>query len=451
MNVAQDASEARGSRIEERRSVEVPEISVRPGSVPETAGRHPRRSGRPAWSRRGVLTALGAAVPALALTGCGSSAGAAEGTGATATGGATAGSGATPQVRTPTVTVTPADGMKKAAFTSPVGIAVTDGTLSTVVVSGNDGSLLAGSFDAGRTRWTSTRHPYSGTKYTVTAKTDDGSEHTTSFVTKSPGETFVGRFTPEANSTSGVGMPVSIAFTHAVADRAAVEKAITVTAEPAVEIVGHWFGNTRLDFRPREYWAAGTKITLSLRLKDVEGADGVYGVQSKDVTFRIGRRQVSTVDLAKDTMTVERDGTAAASYPVTGGDTDHTTWSGIMVISERLRQTRMESSTVGLGDEYDIADVPHAQRLTTSGTFIHGNYWAASSVFGSGNTSHGCIGLRDAKGGADRSVPGLRFYDSSMLGDVVVVVNSGERTVEASNGLNGWNLSWADWKAGSAL
>ncbi|MFD6298511.1 Ig-like domain-containing protein [Streptomyces sp. NPDC060235] len=451
MNVAQDASEARGSRIEERRSVEVPEISVRPGSVPETAGRHPRRSGRPAWSRRGVLTALGAAVPALALAGCGSSADAAEGTGATATGGATAGSGATPQVRKPTVTVTPADGMKKAAFTSPVGIAVTDGTLSTVVVSGNDGSLLAGSFDAGRTRWTSTRHPYSGTKYTVTAKTDDGSEHTTSFVTKSPGETFVGRFTPEANSTSGVGMPVSIAFTHAVADRAAVEKAITVTAEPAVEIVGHWFGNTRLDFRPREYWAAGTKITLSLRLKDVEGADGVYGVQSKDVTFRIGRRQVSTVDLAKDTMTVERDGTTVASYPVTGGDTDHTTWSGIMVISERLRQTRMESSTVGLGDEYDIADVPHAQRLTTSGTFIHGNYWAASSVFGSGNTSHGCIGLRDAKGGADRSVPGHRFYDSSMLGDVVVVVNSGERTVEASNGLNGWNLSWADWKAGSAL
>lgn len=432
--------------------MEVPEISVRPESVPETAGRHRHRSGRPAWSRRGVLTALGAAVPALALTGCGASADAAEGTGAAATDGATTGSGATSsQVRKPTVSVTPADGTKKAAFTSPVEIAVTDGTLSTVVVSGNDGSILAGSFGEGRTRWTSTAHPYSGTKYTVTAKTADGSEHTANFVTKSPGETFVGRFTPEANSTSGVGMPVSIAFTHAVADRAAVEKAITVTAEPAVEIVGHWFGNTRLDFRPRDFWAAGTKITLSLRLRDVEGADGVYGVQSKDVVLHIGRRQVSTVDLAKETMTVERDGATLASYPVTGGDADHTTWSGIMVISERLRETRMESSTVGLGDEYDIADVPHAQRLTTSGTFIHGNYWAAASVFGSGNTSHGCIGLHDAKGGADRSVPGYRFYDSSMLGDVVVVENSGERTVEASNGLNGWNLSWADWKTGSAL
>jgi lipoprotein-anchoring transpeptidase ErfK/SrfK len=78
----------------------------------------------------------------------------------------------------------------------------------------------------------------------------------------------------------------------------------------------------------------------------------------------------------------------------------------------------MESSTVGLGDEYDISDVPHAQRLTTSGTFIHGNYWGSTSVFGSTNTSHGCIGLHDAKG---------------------------------ANGLNGWNLSWSDWKAGSAL
>ncbi|MDH6515314.1 IS1 family transposase [Streptomyces sp. SAI-208] len=46
---------------------------------------------------------------------------------------------------------------------------------------------------------------------------------------------------------------------------------------------------------------------------------------------------------------------------------------------------------------------------------------------------------------------GYRFYESSLLGDVVIVKNSGERTVEASNGLNSRNLSWADWKAGGAL
>jgi lipoprotein-anchoring transpeptidase ErfK/SrfK len=282
-------------------------------------------------------------------------------------------------------------------------------------------------------------------------KAQDAGKYTAEFSTKAPGATFVGYFTPEANSTSGVGMPVSINFTRAVKDRAAVQKAITVTAEPAVDVVGHWFSDTRLDFRPEEYWAAGTKITLSLRLRDVEGTDGVYGTQSKDVVFHIGREQISTVDLAKKTMTVRRDGKTLATYPVTGGDADHTTWAGIMVISERFKETRMESSTVGLGDEYDIPDVPHAQRLTTSGTFIHGNYWAAASVFGTTNASHGCIGLRDSQGANDNSTPGYAFYKSSMLGDVVVVKNSGDGTVAPSNGLNGWNLSWSDWQAGSAL
>lgn len=396
------------------------------------------------WSRRGILAALGAVPAATLLTGCGS--GSAD---------ASQGSAATASVRAATrkavVTVTPADGTTKADFTAPVEVTVTDGTLASVKVTGNDGSTLDGAYNDTRTTWTSSKNPYSGTKYTVAVTAQGGTEETAAFTTKSPGETFVGYFTPEAGSTSGVGMPVSINFTHAVSDKAAVQKAITVTAEPAVEIVGHWFSDTRLDFRPETYWAPGTTITLGLRLKDVQGTDGVYGVQSKDVTFHIGRRQISTVDLATKQMVVERGGETTATYPVSGGDSDHTTWSGIMVISERFKQTRMESSTVGLGDEYDISDVPHAQRLTTSGTFVHGNYWAAGSVFGSRNTSHGCVGLHDAKGANDSSVDGFKFYESSLLGDVVIVKNSGEKTVEPSNGLNGWNLSWSDWKAGSAV
>ncbi|MEU9914191.1 Ig-like domain-containing protein [Streptomyces sp. NPDC051001] len=395
------------------------------------------------WSRRGVLTVLGA-VPAAVLTGCGGSADAPEGVKSSA-------SAKVAATMKPVVSVSPADGTRKAGFGDPVEVTVTDGTLASVEVTGNDGSTLAGTYNDAKTRWTSTRNPYSGTRYTVTARAEGADAQTATFTTRSPGETFVGYFTPEADSTSGVGMPVSINFTHAVSDKAAVEKAITVTAHPAVEVVGHWFGDTRLDFRPRTYWAAGTTITLGLRLKDVEGQDGVYGTQSKDVTFHIGREQISTVDLAAKEMVVKRDGATYATYPVSGGDADHTTWSGIMVISERFKETRMESSTVGLGDEYDISDVPHAQRLTTSGTFVHGNYWASASVFGSRNTSHGCIGLRDAKGADDSSVAGYRFYESSMLGDVVIVRNSGEETVDPANGLNGWNLSWADWKTGSAL
>ncbi|MEU6257840.1 Ig-like domain-containing protein [Streptomyces sp. NPDC047043] len=396
------------------------------------------------WSRRGLLAVLGIAPAAAALTGCSSSAGASEGTTKSDT-------SAKAAAKRPTVSVTPADGTKKAGFSSPVEVTVTDGTLASVKVTGNDGSTLAGSFNDAKTKWTSAKNPYSGTKYTVSATPEGASAQTATFTTKSPGETFVGYFTPEANSTSGVGMPVSINFTHAVKDRAAVQKAITVTAEPAVEVVGHWFSDTRLDFRPQTYWTSGTKITLGLHLKDVEGSDGVYGVQQKDVTFHIGRAQISTVDLSSKEMVVERDGRTIATYPVSGGNAQHTTWSGIMVISERFKQTRMESSTVGLGDEYDISDVPHAQRLTTSGTFVHGNYWASTSVFGHQNTSHGCVGLHDAKGASDSSVAGYKFYNSSMLGDVVIVKNSGDKTVDPANGLNGWNLSWAEWKAGSAV
>ncbi|MER6224044.1 L,D-transpeptidase [Streptomyces sp. 900105755] len=404
-----------------------------------------RQSGT--WSRRGILAALGAVPAGAALAGCSSSADASA---------ATDGKGATASVKSATkkatITVTPVSGTKKADFTTPVEVTVADGTLASVTVVGNDGSTLSGTFNDAKTTWTSAKNPYSGTKYTVTAKAQGAADETVAtFTTRSPGETFIGYFTPEAGSTSGVGMPVSINFTHAVADRAAVQKAITVTAEPEVEVVGHWFSDTRLDFRPETYWASGTRITLSLDLKDVEGSDGVYGVQSKDVTFHIGRAQISTVDLAAKEMVVRRDGATLATYPVSGGNAQHTTWSGIMVISERFKQTRMESSTVGLGDEYDISDVPHAQRLTTSGTFVHGNYWASTAVFGHENTSHGCVGLHDAKGASDSSVAGYKFYESSMLGDVVIVKNSGEKTVEASNGLNGWNLSWADWKAGSAV
>ncbi|CAL9372818.1 L,D-transpeptidase 2 [Streptomyces sp. enrichment culture] len=257
--------------------------------------------------------------------------------------------------------------------------------------------------------------------------------------------------TPEAGGTYGVGMPVSITFSHAVTRKAAVESAITVSADSGVEVVGHWFGDTRLDFRPKKYWAKDTTVTVDLRLAGVRAADDLYGTQTKNFTFRIGRSQISTVDLKSEKMTVVRDGEKTATYPVTGGDSEHTTWAGIMVISERLKETRMQSSTVGLGDEYDIADVPHAQRLTTSGTFVHGNYWTAASAFGHTNGTHGCIGLHDAKGGADEDTAGYEFYDGSLLGDVVIVKNSGDKTVDPANGLNGWNLSWKKWKAGSAL
>ena len=133
------------------------------------------------------------------------------------------------------------------------------------------------------------------------------------------------------------------------------------------------------------------------------------------------------------------------TLPASLGDADHTTYNGKMVISEKYSVIDMDSQTVGLGDAYNIKDVPHAMRLTTTGTFVHGNYWRPVSTFGSENTSHGCVGLHDVQGGGDPSTPAAWFYNSSLIGDVVQVVNSPDKIVQPDNGLNGWNMTWSAW------
>ncbi|WP_404868900.1 Ig-like domain-containing protein [Kitasatospora griseola] len=406
------------------------------------------------WSRRGVLSGLLGA-PVLLLAACQSGGGGKPASGGTAPAAGGESPSVSPKASVAVITITPADGATAAPFAEPVTVTVADGTLTSVTVTDSTGKRIAGQSAADGASWTSTAALASGTQYTVAAAAEDKEKRpadaNASFSTASPANTFVGYFTPEDGSTVGVGMPVSINFNKPITDRAAVQQAITVVADPPVEIVGHWFDSTRLDFRPAQYWAKGTTVTLKLRLKDVAGAKGVYGTQSKNVTFTVGRSQVSVADLKADTLTVTTDGKVTATYPVIGGSPDHRTWGGKMVISERYQQTRMNSATVGLGSEYDIPDVPHAQRLTTSGTFIHGNYWSAASQFGNSNTSHGCIALQDVQGGSNPNTSAARFFASSMVGDVVEVVNSGDRTVNPSNGLNGWNMSWADWKAGSAI
>jgi lipoprotein-anchoring transpeptidase ErfK/SrfK len=273
--------------------------------------------------------------------------------------------------------------------------------------------------------------------------------HTT-FTTVVPERRFIGYFKPENRSTVGTGMIVSFGFNRAIENREAVERAIRITSEPPVEVVGHWFGKERLDFRPAEYWRPGTKVTVELALRDVEGAPGVYGIQRKTVGFTVGRSQVSVVDAAAHTMEVRRDGEVLATLPITAGAPKTTTYNGKMVVTELYDVTRMDGRTVGFGGEYDIKDVPHAMRLTDSGTFLHGNYWAAASTFGSANVSHGCVGLRDEKGGSPDSPAGW-FFDRTLIGDVVEVVNSRDRKVAPDNGLGGWNMDWNQWKAGSAL
>ncbi len=346
------------------------------------------------------------------------------------------------------VTIAPKDGADGVKTSGALKVTAAKGKLTEVKVEDTKGKAVEGTITDGGASWTPSTHLASATKYKVhaVAKDSDGREaaEESAFTTLTPKNTFVGIYTPEDGSKVGVGMPFSVHFTRGITHPDAVEKAIRIKTEPAVDVEGHWFGNDRLDFRPEEYWKAGTEVTVSLDLDGVEGRPGVYGKQTRTVKFTIGRSQVTTVDAKTHKMVVKRDGKVLKTIPITTGKPGYDTWNGQMVISERLKVTRMNGETVGYGGEYDIKDVPHAQRLTNSGTFIHGNYWGGGA-FGNYNASHGCIGVRDVRGGYDSKVPAAWFYDNSIIGDVVIVKNSKDKTVAPDNGLNGWNMSWSDW------
>ncbi|MBV7699138.1 Ig-like domain-containing protein [Streptomyces sp. TRM70350] len=356
------------------------------------------------------------------------------------------------------IEVAPDDGSKGVHPYETLSVRVSSGRLESVrVVKSQDAQKLPvpGRISADGRRWEPDDTKLAlAAEYTVDAVAVDGdgrraARHTT-FTTHVPEERFIGYVTPENRSVVGTGMIVSLKFNREIADRAAVERAVRVTAKPAVEIRPHWFGRDRLDFRPEHYWKPGTEVTVDLRLRDVEGAPGVYGLQYKTVAFTVGRSQVSLVDAAKHTMEVRRDGELLGTVPITAGAPKTPTYNGKMVVTDMYEVTRMNGSTVGFGGEYDIPDVPHAMRLTESGTFLHGNYWASATAFGETNVSHGCIGLRDEKGGSSQTPAGW-FFDRTLVGDVVEVVHSDDKKVAPDNGLGGWNMGWNEWKAGSAL
>ncbi|WP_370093530.1 Ig-like domain-containing protein [Streptacidiphilus sp. MAP12-20] len=401
--------------------------------------------------RRG-LVAIGTGAAILAAAACGGTSSAHSQSAGAGASGSSSPSASAEANSSAVVTILPKNGATGVDTNGTLKVSAASGKLTQIAVTGDDGSKIDGSIAGDGSSWTPSGALHTGTKYSVVATATDAQGKAvtdrSAFTTLTPSATDIANFNVNPGDTYGVGMEVSLNFTSSVSDsyKAAVLKGVTVTADPAVDVQGHWFGNDRVDFRPQSYWAPGTKVTLHLHLNGVRTSQDTYGQQNKDVSFSIGRYQVSVADNNAHTLTVySAPGVVRKQLPASLGDPQHTTYNGKMVITEKDPTVDMNSQTVGLGNAYRIKDVPHGMRLTTSGTFVHGNYWRPASVFGSENTSHGCVGLRDVQGGGDPNTPAAWFYGSSIIGDVVQVQNSPDRIVSADNGLNGWNLSWSAW------
>ncbi|MDQ0828432.1 hypothetical protein QF032_000276 [Streptomyces achromogenes] len=348
------------------------------------------------------------------------------------------------------IQITPGQGTHNVGIDDPVGVTVSKGKLTKVTMTAvATGAEVAGTVSADGVSWKPNGPLERATAYQIAAEAEDAKRRPASgnatITTVSPANDFIGHLSPEDGSTVGVGMPVTVTFDRAVGDKAAVESEIQVSSSSGQQVVGRWLTDHRLDFRPENYWMPGSTVTVTLTR---------YGVQ-KTVTFTIGRSQISTVDAKTKQMTVVRNGKTIRTIPISSGSAEHPTYNGRMVISEKFRHIHMNGASVGLKEKngkpsYDIKAVPHAMRLTDSGTFIHGNYWGADSVFGKVNTSHGCVGLKDVRNGGNSRLPAAWFFDHSLIGDVVIVKNPKDKTMPApDNGLSDWNVPWSEWVAGS--
>ena len=351
-----------------------------------------------------------------------------------------------PVVLTPNV----ADGATDVKVSTFVKVLAEDGTVSAATLKTADGSAeIAGRVNDNGWRADSRLEPGTAYDLSVTGVGEDGEEVTlTSAFSTQPltlDQQTYPSVAPLEGETVGVGMPVIVTFDLPVKNRELYEKYMSVTTDNGTTGSWSWFSDKEAHYRPEQYWPANTKVDVRLRLNSLPAGEGVYGQQDQDISFQVGQKAVTTVDVGKHRLTYSVDDQKVKTIPVTTGDDEHRTRAGVKIIMEKFAAVDMDAATTGVDSEdpgyYNLSDVRWAMRLTNSGEFLHAAPWSVGSQ-GNANVSHGCTGMStsDAKW----------LYDHSRRGDVVEYVDS-PRPLEDRNGWTDWNVPWSTWTAGSAL
>ncbi|MBW8698162.1 L,D-transpeptidase 2 [Streptomyces sp. MBT84] len=184
--------------------------------------------------------------------------------------------------------------------------------------------------------------------------------------------------TPQTGTTVGVAMPISVVFTNPVAAkaRATVEKHLKVSASQPVAGAWHWFGDKRVDWRPKAYWPSGTKVRIDADMKGVSNGNGRYGVHGYTHTFTIGDDVRADVSVVNHTMKVTRNGQVVRTLSINAGSAEFPTWNGTMAVIDKQEKVHMTSCSVGISCDkgnpnyYDLT-LPWDVHLTQTGTYVH--------------------------------------------------------------------------------
>jgi lipoprotein-anchoring transpeptidase ErfK/SrfK len=356
--------------------------------------------------------------------------------------------GAQGAASTTTITFEPVSNSLDVRPDTPVSVVANGGTLTSVDVVDAKGRTLAGTLDGSQTRWTAASPLLIAQHYRVTAKAVDSKgaalERTAFFATLRPKGTLKTSISPLSGSTMGVGMPIIVRFNKQVSDRAAVEQRLVVTSRKPADGAWNWISDTEVHYRPRKYWPANDKITIDVRLRGVQAGKNMWSMENRTITFKTPAAMVSTVDVARHTLTVRRNGQVLRIVPITSGKAGFLTRNGTKVVLEKHVLKVMDSATVGIpkgSPDYYKLDVPYALRVTWSGEFVHAAPWSTANQ-GLANVSHGCVGMSLSNA--------IWLFNLTTVGDVVKVINS-PRTLEPGNGYTDWNVPWKQWRKGSAL
>lgn len=348
------------------------------------------------------------------------------------------------------IKVSPVDDAKGVMPDDVVTVQAMRGSLTKVTVTGQDTDEVEGRV-AGHT-WTSSARLKPDTTYTVsvTAEGPEGGTTTTpsAFTTHDPQVTATYGVVYDGQ-TVGVGMPVSLQFDSQVTDekyRRAIEKAVSVRTSPQTDGAWGWLDNRQLMWRPKEFWAPGTRVTVDAPLTGFQTGADKWIAEDASGSMTIGREQMARVDISGHRMSVTRGGQQVTSFPVSSGKPgkDTETRSGMKVVINKQREMTMDSATVGIdkGEPgYYKVDTTFNVRVTWTGEFVHSAPWSVGAQ-GSSNVSHGCVNMapENAKW----------FYDNSLPGDPVDFRGSG-RQFAPTEGIGVWQYSWSDWQQQSAL
>jgi lipoprotein-anchoring transpeptidase ErfK/SrfK len=364
----------------------------------------------------------------------------------------------------PSMTITPSSGARDVGTVNAVRVTATSGTLTDVRMTNEQGRVVAGQMTPDRRAWQPTEPLGYGREYVLSA-TGRGTDatvqtQTSQFTTVVPeSQTGVSLLTTAGTAlteggTYGVGTVIVAQFDAPVVDRAAAQQRLRVTTQPAVEGAWSWVSDRKAHWRPREYYPAGTRVTVEANVYGADLGGGLYGDEDRRLDFQIGRSHVSIADDATKQVSVFVDGKLVRTMPTSmgrggtetvGGKTiAFWTQRGVYTVMDKANPVMMDSSTYGLpvnsSSGYRIS-VPYATRISPDGIYLHqleATVWAQ----GNSNVSAGCLNLsaENAKW----------FYELAQPGDVVEVRNTGGAPLERwQNG--DWSVPWDVWLQGSAV